>query len=310
MSWIAPLYVAWAAAELPAPSHGAARKPSWNGSSAMSFWKSSPALTKHGSDQSPVVTALSMPGLAAVADREVCPVEGAGPGVLAGEGDRGDALVLERLDGRQELVPRRRQGRDAGILKALVLYQKPDEAEVERHAVVLAVDLVHAEGAGVDRVLPRRAMSAVMSLTRPASTCWRRPPPPHVWNRSGTSPCWRSVVSLVLNASFSRTWMSIVTLGWAAVYSSASFFHRLRPGSLFWMWYQVIVTGSRSLRCRRFARGAGGCRWPRRSSVRSTPLRSEQAANDQRRCRRQRGDPSVGTSTCVLAPPVPKVAKS
>ena len=88
------------------------------------------------------------------------------------------------------------------------------------------------------------AMSAVMSLTRPASTCWRRPPPPHVWNRSGTSPCWSSVVSLVLNASFSLTWMSIVTLGWAAVYSAARSFHRLRPGSLFWMWYQVMVTGS------------------------------------------------------------------
>ena len=83
-----------------------------------------------------------------------------------------------------------------------------------------------------------------MSLTRPASTCWRRPPPPQVWNRSGTSPCWSRVVSLVLNASFSLTWMSIVTLGLAAVYSSASSFHRLRPGSLFWMWYQVIVTGS------------------------------------------------------------------
>src|SRR5690349_2781164 len=83
-----------------------------------------------------------------------------------------------------------------------------------------------------------------MSLTRPASTCWRRPPPPHVWNRSGTSPCWSRVVSLVLNASFSLTWMSILTFGWAAVYSSASFFHRLRPGSLFWMWYQVMVTAS------------------------------------------------------------------
>src|SRR6188508_975877 len=88
------------------------------------------------------------------------------------------------------------------------------------------------------------AMSAVMSLTRPASTCWRRPPPPHVWNRSGTSPCWSSVVSLVLNASFSLTWMSIVTLGWAAVYSAARSFQRLSPGSLFWMWYQVMVTGS------------------------------------------------------------------
>ena len=61
MSCMAPLYVACAAAELPAPSHGAARKPSWKGSRAISFWKSSPALTKHGSDQSPVVTALSIP---------------------------------------------------------------------------------------------------------------------------------------------------------------------------------------------------------------------------------------------------------
>ena len=97
--------------------------------------------------------------------------------------------------------------------KAVGVVPEADEAEVERHAVVLAVDLVHAEGARVDRRPSSRRCRRVMSLTRPASTCWRRPPPPQVWNRSGTSPCWSRVVSLVLNASFSLTWMSIVTFG-------------------------------------------------------------------------------------------------
>ncbi len=77
--------------------------------------------------------------------------------------------------------------------------------------------------------------SAEMSLTRPAFCCSRSPPPPHDWNRSGGVPAWRSVVSLVLNASFSRTVMLTLTFGWAAVYSSASVCHRLLPGSLFWM---------------------------------------------------------------------------
>ncbi len=63
ISWIAPSPLAMAAAPLPAPSHGAARKPCWNGLRSISFLKSAPALTKHGSDQSPVVTALSMPAL-------------------------------------------------------------------------------------------------------------------------------------------------------------------------------------------------------------------------------------------------------
>ena len=98
--------------------------------------------------------------LAAVADREVRPVEGTGPGVLAGEGDRGDALVLQGLDGGEELVPGRREGRDPGVLEGLGVVPEADEAEVERHAVVLAVDLVHAEGARVDRRPSRSAMSA------------------------------------------------------------------------------------------------------------------------------------------------------
>ena len=38
--------------------------------------------------------------------------------------------------------------------------------------------------------------------------------------------------------------MLILTFGCAAVYSSASFCHSDLPGSLFWMWYQSISTGS------------------------------------------------------------------
>ena len=56
----------------------------------------------------------------------------------------------------EELVPRRGRRRDPGVLEGLRVVPEADEAEVERHAVVLAVDLVHAEGARVDRVLPGR----------------------------------------------------------------------------------------------------------------------------------------------------------
>ena len=122
----------------------------------MSCLNCSPALTKAGSDQSPRDDRLLHPGLAGVADREVRPVEGAGPGVLAGQSDRGDALGLQGLDGREELVPRRGRRGDAGVLERLRVVPEADEAEVERDAVVLAVDLVHAEGARVDRVLPGR----------------------------------------------------------------------------------------------------------------------------------------------------------
>ncbi len=66
-------------------------------------------------------------------------------------------------------------------------------------------------------VLAQDATSAVMSLSAPASACWAIVAPPQDWNRSGTSPPWIWVASLVLNASFSRTVMLIFTLGCAAV---------------------------------------------------------------------------------------------
>ena len=83
-----------------------------------------------------------------------------------------------------------------------------------------------------------------MSFSRPAWTCSAIPPPPQLWNRSGTLPPARSVASFALKASFSRTVMLTFTLGCAAVYSSARACQSDRPGSLFWMWYQSISTGS------------------------------------------------------------------
>ena len=61
------------------------------------------------------------------------------------------------------------------------------------------------------------ATSAVMSLSNPASAWAAIVPPPHDWKRSGAWPDCIEVASLVLNASFSRTVMLILTLGCAAM---------------------------------------------------------------------------------------------
>ena len=82
-----------------------------------------------------------------------------------------------------------------------------------------------------------------MSLTRPASACSLSVPPPHDWKTSGGLPACMLVVSLALNASFSRTVILIFTLGWAAMYWSAAFFQIVFSGSLLAMCHQLIVTG-------------------------------------------------------------------
>ena len=61
------------------------------------------------------------------------------------------------------------------------------------------------------------AMSDVMSFSAPASAWDAMIPPPHDWKRSGTCPAWIWVASFVLNASFSRTVILIVTFGWSFV---------------------------------------------------------------------------------------------
>src|SRR3954466_7866651 len=88
------------------------------------------------------------------------------------------------------------------------------------------------------------AMSDVMSLSAPASACAAMIPPPHDWNRSGMSPAWIDVASLVLKASFSRTVTLIFTFGCAAVYASAIAWKSDLPGSPVVMCHQSTVTGA------------------------------------------------------------------
>src|SRR3954447_15890150 len=93
-------------------------------------------------------------------------------------------------------------------------------------------------------VLAQDATSAVMSLSSPASACCAMPAPPQDWNRSGTSPDCSWVASLVLNASFSRTVMLILTFGCAAVYASAIAWKSALPTAAVVMCHQSTVTGA------------------------------------------------------------------
>ena len=61
---------------------------------------------------------------------------------------------------------------------------------------------------------------------------------------SGGSPDCMTVVSLVLKASFSSTWISMVTFGCRAMYSSAIDCQRFLCSSAVEMCHQVTVTGS------------------------------------------------------------------
>ena len=61
------------------------------------------------------------------------------------------------------------------------------------------------------------AAASVMSCTAPALTWSSSTPPPHDWNRSGTSPAWMFVWIAGLNASLFITVMLIVTFGCSAM---------------------------------------------------------------------------------------------
>src|SRR3954462_10160452 len=82
-----------------------------------------------------------------------------------------------------------------------------------------------------------------MSFTRLASACSLSVPPPQDWKMSGGLPACMLVVSLALNASFSRTVILIVTFGWAFMYCSAACFQTVFNRSVFAICPQLIVPG-------------------------------------------------------------------
>src|SRR4029079_953678 len=114
--------------------------------------------------------------LAALADREVRPEERTRPGVLAGQRERCQLRGLELSDVGQEIVPRCWRGRDPGLGELGLVVPEADHAQVERDAVLLAVDLVHAQGAWIDLTCPRRDVggsvlheTGLLLLTQPAA---------------------------------------------------------------------------------------------------------------------------------------------
>src|SRR4051812_1662429 len=82
-----------------------------------------------------------------------------------------------------------------------------------------------------------------MSFTRLASACSLSVPPPQDWKMSGGLPACMLVVSLALNASFSRTVILIVTFGWPFLFSPPPSFQPVFIGSVFWMSHHLIVPG-------------------------------------------------------------------
>ena len=85
------------------------------------------------------------------------------PLVAGPDGDRRDARVLELLHHVEELVPRRRRRFDAGLGEEVLVVPEPDHAEVERDAVLLAVDVVEPDRARVEVAdEPRRLLGDVL----------------------------------------------------------------------------------------------------------------------------------------------------
>ena len=94
------------AASPPDPSHGAARKPSWNGCMSISRWSSSPALTKPSLSNEPSSPACCIASLPAMRSDRLAHQNIPGHLSFSPSGDRGDAGGLELLDRGEELVPR------------------------------------------------------------------------------------------------------------------------------------------------------------------------------------------------------------
>jgi hypothetical protein len=72
------------------------------------------------------------------------------PPVLAADGDRGDAGILQCLDVLQELVPRSRWSVDAGLGEENLVVPEAHHAEVEGNGIQSTVHLEQAHGAGAE----------------------------------------------------------------------------------------------------------------------------------------------------------------
>src|SRR5882724_8946467 len=124
--------------------------------------------------------------------------------------------------------------------KRSLLCQKPTMPVSTGDAYVFPPVPYGSNAAGMS-VSFQAATSAVMSLTIPASACWKSTPPPQVWKMSGGLPAWMFVVSFVLNASFSSGVISNLTPGCAASNWCAMSAHFDSIGSVFAMCHHLIV---------------------------------------------------------------------
>jgi hypothetical protein len=104
----------------------------------------------------PVLAGLRHRVLAGNAERQVRPPEHARPLVLLPHRQRRDAGGLELADVVEELVPRGGRRVDPGLLEERLVVPEPHHAQIERHAVLLAVDLVEPDGRVVEVADPVR----------------------------------------------------------------------------------------------------------------------------------------------------------
>ena len=102
-------------------------------------------------------------------------------------------------------------------VKSVLVVPEADHAHVPRDAVLLALVLVDAHGARVDRVLPGRDVGGDVLEQAGVGLLGHAAAAPRLEQVGDVAAPGSSVASLVLNASFSRTVILIVTLGCAAV---------------------------------------------------------------------------------------------
>ena len=202
---------------------------------------------------------------------------------------------------RRGTAARCRRRRDAGLREELFVVPEPDDADVVRDAVLLALHLP-ARGRAADVLDPRRHV--LRDVRRPCAPspgrrAGRRPTPGR--RREGCSTGARSGSSSS-NASFWNGTTLIVTSGWALWNSAATFFQSCRPAPWLALCHQTRVTpffGVAGSEPRRAHRAPSRPR--RRAPQASVPSRLHDVGSSLRRRRpvTRRGMPAV--AGCLIA---------